>query len=209
MEIKGSHFNRNLLIILSIMCVLTVLSMSIAEWMSSSGTVPVVMVVLNGLILLIPLVLLFGAIYILAVGWREYRSQGKIRIRLSRLIQWAPRIASILIILFLTLFSFDVFSGNATFWQMVGGFLVHNLPGIVLLILLIFAWKRPIVGFVSFFIFALAFTAFFVRSLLSPNLLFFVLPILLIAFLFYADWRWVRASKTIENVSPDDHVETP
>jgi len=190
METRKLHFNRNLLIILSVVCLITITAISVATWMAGEGSTPVMMVILNGLILLLPLGLLFGSIYVLAVGWREHRFMGVLSSRLSRVIRWAPRIASFLIIFFLTLFSFDVFSGNASFWQMLGGFLVHNLPSIVLLILLIIAWKRPIVGFISFLIFALAFTAFFVRSFISPNLFFFVLPILLIAFLYYADWQW-------------------
>jgi len=190
METGKSYFNRNLLIILSAVCLLTVTAISVATWKAGQGSTPVMMVVLNGLILLIPFGLLFGSIYVLAVGWREHRFQGVLSPGLSRIIRWAPRVASILIILLLSLFSFDVFSGNASFWQMVGGFFIHNLPGIVLLILVIIAWKRPIVGFISFLIFALGFAAFFVRSFISPNLFFFVLPILLIAFLYYADWQW-------------------
>lgn len=190
METQKSHFNRNLLIILSVVCFLTVIAISIATWVASEGSTPVMMIFLNGLILLIPLGLLFGSIFVLAIGWREHRFQGVLSPGLSRVIRWAPRIAAILIILFLGLFSFDVFSSNASFWQMVGGFFIHNLPGIVLLVLLIIAWKFPAVGFVGFVIYALVFTVFFTRSFLLSNLFFFVIPILLIAFLFYADWQW-------------------
>lgn len=201
METKKSHFNRNLLIILSTMCFLTVAAMSIATWVTSEGSTPVMMVVLNGLILLIPLGLLFGSIYLLAVSWREHRFHGELSPRLSRVIRWAPRIASILIILFLGLFSFDVFSSNAGFWQMVGGFFIHNLPGILLLILLIIAWKFPVVGFVSFLIYGVVFAIFFTRSFALSNLLFFVFPILLIALLFYADWQWNK--KLVPPPDPD------
>jgi uncharacterized membrane protein YidH (DUF202 family) len=64
-----------------------------------------------------------------------------------------------------------------------------------MLMLLILAWKRPVVGFVVFLIAAAAFTFFFVRDISSlPNLLLFVFPILLIAALFYADWKWLKPS---------------
>ena len=47
------------------------------------------------------------------------------------------------------------------------------------------------VGFVAFVIAAVPFTLKFVRSISAlPNLILFVLPILLIAFLFYAGWQW-------------------
>jgi len=61
-----------------------------------------------------------------------------------------------------------------------------------MLVLLIFAWKRPVVGFVAFLTAGVLFAIFFVRDIYAlPNLLLFVLPILLIAFLFYADWKWL------------------
>ena len=63
-----------------------------------------------------------------------------------------------------------------------------------MLLLLIFAWKRPVVGFVAFLIAAVAFAVLFVRDIyaLPILLLLFVLPILLIASLFYADWQWLK-----------------
>jgi uncharacterized membrane protein YidH (DUF202 family) len=67
-----------------------------------------------------------------------------------------------------------------------------------MLVLLVFAWKRPVVGFVAFLIAAAAFAIRFVGgsfvsgSFVLPNLLLFVLPILLIASLFYADWQWLK-----------------
>jgi hypothetical protein len=62
-----------------------------------------------------------------------------------------------------------------------------------MLVLLIFAWKRPVVGFVAFLVAAVLFAFTFVRGIYSlPNLLLFVLPILLIAALFYADWQWLK-----------------
>jgi uncharacterized membrane protein YidH (DUF202 family) len=69
---------------------------------------------------------------------------------------------------------------------------MHNIPAIVMIVLLIFAWRRPAVGFAAFSIAAAAFIFFFVRSIYAlQNLLLFVLPIALVASLFYADWQWL------------------
>jgi hypothetical protein len=147
---------------------------------------------LNALIVSIPLVLIFGSIYVLTVAWREHARLGQVDPRLARIIHWAPRVAAILIILFVSLFSLDVFEMEAAPLELLVGFLMHNLPSIVMLVLLIFAWKRPVVGFVAFLVAAALFAIFFVRSIYAlPNLLLFVLPILLIACLFYADWKWL------------------
>jgi hypothetical protein len=151
------------------------------------------MLLLNILILSIPLVLLFGAIYVLLVGWRERSTLGKVSPRLAKIIHWAPRVAALLIIFFIGLFSLDVFGTGAPPLEVLGAFVMHNLPSLVMLVLLVFAWKRPVVGFVAFLIAATAFAALFVRDIYSlPNLLLFVLPILLVASLFYADWQWLK-----------------
>jgi hypothetical protein len=148
---------------------------------------------LNILLLSIPLVLLYGSIYVLVVAWREHSTIGQVTPRLSKIIHWAPRLASILIIFFISLFSLDVFDMEASPLELLGGFLIHNIPSIVLLVLLIFAWKRPALGFVAFLVAGALFAIFFVRGIYAlPNLLLFVFPILLVAGLFYVDWKWLK-----------------
>ena len=150
------------------------------------------MVLLNMLILSIPLILLYGSIYMVAAAWREHALSGQVEPRLAKIIHWAPRIAAILIIGFMSLFSLDVFETQAPPLELLGGFLIHNIPSIAMIVLLFFAWKRPVVGFVAFLIFGALFAIFFVRDFYAlSNLLLFVLPILLIACLFYIDWKWL------------------
>ena len=193
MNTQKSRFNRILLIILIILFVLTIAAFSYANWAAGPEFMQWWMMLINIPILGIPLMLLYGSIYVLAVGWREQSSLGQINPRLARIIHWAPRVAAILIIFFVSLFSLDVFEMDAAPLELLGGFLIHNIPSIGMLILLIIAWKRPAVGFVAFLAAGAIFTIFFVRDISSlPNLLLFVLPILLIAGLFYADWRWLK-----------------
>jgi hypothetical protein len=151
------------------------------------------MMLLNIPILSIPLVLLYGSIYVLVIAWREHSTTGQVNPRLAKIIHWAPRVAAILIIVFISLFSLDVFEMQASPLELLGGFLIHNIPSIGMLVLLLFAWKRPVIGFVAFLAAAALFTIFFVRSIYAlPNLLLFVFPILLVACLFYADWKWLE-----------------
>ena len=193
METPKSRFNRILLIVLVILYLLTLAAFSYANWVADPQSMPWWMTLLNALILSIPLVLLFGSIYILALAWREHRASGQVNPRLAKIIHWAPRLAAILIIFFISLFSLDVFEMEASPLELLGGLLMHNLPSIGMLILLIFAWKRPVVGFVAFLAAAILFAIFSVRSIYAlPNLLLFVFPILLVAFLFYVDWKWLK-----------------
>lgn len=193
MQPQPSRFSRILSIVLVILYVLSLAVLNYANWAADPDFMQPWMLVVNILILSIPLVLLYGAIYVLLVGWRERSTLGKVSPRLARIIHWAPRVAALLIIFFVGLFSLDVFGTGAPPLEVLAAFLMHNLPSLVMLVLLVFAWKRPVVGFVAFLIAAVAFAALFVRDLYAlPNLLLFVLPILLVASLFYADWQWLK-----------------
>ena len=193
MEPKKSQFNRILLIFLVSLYVLSLSAFIYAEWAANTGDVAWWETLLNMLILSIPLVLLYGSIYVLVVAWREHSTGGQVNPRLAKIIHWAPRVAAILIIFFTSLFSLDVFEIEAPPLQLLGGFIMHNIPSIIMIVLLIFAWKRPVVGFVAFLVVAAAFIIFFVRDVYAvSNLLLFVLPLLLIASLFYADWQWLK-----------------
>jgi hypothetical protein len=193
MDTQKSLFNRILLIVLVALYLLTVGAFIFAELRASQGESKWWMTLLNFLILSIPLVLLYGSVYVLVTAWREHTRLGQVSPRLAKVIHWAPRLAAILIIFFISLFSLDVFGMGASPLELLGGFLMHNIPSIGMLVLLILAWKRPAVGFVAFLIAGALFTIFFVRDIYSlPNLLVFVFPILLIACLFYADWKWLK-----------------
>lgn len=197
MEAQRSLFSRNLLIILVVLYLLTIAAFSYANLAADPGPTQWWLVLLNIPILSIPLVLLYGSIYVLAVAWREHTSTGVVSPPLVRIIHWAPRIAAILIIFFTSLFSLDVFELQVSPLELLGGFLMHNIPSIIMIVLLVFAWRRPAVGFVLFLVAAVLFAAFFVRGIYSlPNLLLFVLPLLMVAMLFYIDWQWLGVQPT-------------
>jgi hypothetical protein len=83
----------------------------------------------------------------------------------NKLIYWTPRILSIIYILFLALFSLDIFDGNYGFWGTIIGLFMHNIPSLVLLIVLLISWKREIVGGI---IFILAGLLYIIRLLMNP-----------------------------------------
>jgi hypothetical protein len=188
-----SLFKRTLFIILAVLYMLTIAAFSYANWAADPQFAQWWMMLLNIPILSIPLVLLYGGIYVVAIAWREHSALGQVSPRLAKLIHWAPRVAAILIIFFISLFSLDVLEMKASPLELLGGLLMHNIPSIGMVVLLLFAWKRPVVGFVAFLVAAALFAIFFVRGIYSlPNMLLFVFPVLLVAFLFYADWKWLK-----------------
>ncbi len=73
---------------------------------------------------------------------------------------WVPRILCILAIMFLSLFSLDVFNGRSTVGEQIVGFLVHSIPSFVLALILAIAWKWEMVGGSIFVVIGLAFSPF-------------------------------------------------
>lgn len=77
-----------------------------------------------------------------------------------KIIHWAPRILCILAILFLGLFALDSFDPKYTLWQQLQKFFIHLIPNFVLIIFLIIAWKRELIGGLIFMALGLGFTPF-------------------------------------------------
>lgn len=116
---------------------------------------------------------------------------------ISKFIYWAPRILSILFILFLTLFSLDIFDLKLGFWGTILGLFMHNIPSLILLIILIISWKREIVGGIVFILAGMLYIAILLRTILmNPPPQWYMLawsitiagPAFLIGILFLVNW---------------------
>jgi hypothetical protein len=121
--------------------------------------------------------------------------------KISRFVYWTPRILSIVFILFLAMFSLDVFGNNYTFWETVVGLFMHNIPVFILTGVLIISWKYEIIGGVAFILAGLLYMFLtlarnqFEWYLLSWNLI-IAGPAFLIGILFLINWK-ARFSKKI------------
>jgi hypothetical protein len=121
--------------------------------------------------------------------------------KVSKFVYWVPRIFSILFLIWLAIFSLDVFGNGYTFWQTVLAFLMHNIPVFVLLIILIIAWKHEIVGAIAFFVAGLLYVLqLIITTIRNPPFhwyhlswsLFIAGPAIFIAILFYIGWKQKR-----------------
>ena len=87
----------------------------------------------------------------------------------KKVLYWFPRILSIIFILFLSLFSLDIFDSCNGFFDCALGLFMHNIPSIILLIILIISWKHEIVGGIVFILAgALYMGMILVRMLANP-----------------------------------------
>lgn len=111
---------------------------------------------------------------------------------ISRFIYWTPRILSILFIIFLALFSLDVFDIHLNFWQTVIGLLVHNIPALILLVILLISWKHEIIGGITFILTGILYIIQLIMGRFEWQLLAWSLiisgPALLIGILFLIGW---------------------
>lgn len=103
----------------------------------------------------------------------------------KNIVYWLPRVLAILFILFLALFSFDVFSMEGTIFQKTGGFLIHNIPVFILIFLLVFSWKYEKLGGLLFILAAIVFTFFFHTYQRTDIFLLISFPLLLTGLLFF------------------------
>ncbi len=117
---------------------------------------------------------------------------------MQKFLYWTPRILSILFILFLMLFSLDVFSEELGFWQTLVGLMMHNILSFVLLIVLIVSWKYEIVGCVSFILAGLLYVLLILRSSLLGGFQWYYItwiliisgPAFLVGILFLLSWLY-------------------
>ena len=77
-----------------------------------------------------------------------------------KVFHWIPRIVCILAILFVSVFALDSFGPGLTIWQQLGEFFMNLIPSIILIIFLIVAWKKELIGGIIFIVTGLILTPF-------------------------------------------------
>jgi len=103
---------------------------------------------------------------------------------MKTVLYWAPRVLGILGILYIGMFSLDVFEAGTPVLHMLLGFAIHSIPSLALVLFLVLAWKYERVGGALFFVAFLAPFLFLSNALWVNALL--GAPFLLIGALFLA-----------------------
>lgn len=75
---------------------------------------------------------------------------------MSKILHRTPRVLSILLIAFLSLFAMDVFEEPQWFLAL----LIHLIPSFLLLAITIIAWKKALLGSILFLLFGVALLLF-------------------------------------------------
>lgn len=88
---------------------------------------------------------------------------------IDKFIYWTPRVLSIFFVLFLALFSLDVFEGSYGFWGTVLALFMHNIPALILLAISILSWKREIIGGIGFILAGLTYMGLILSEIISTG----------------------------------------
>ncbi len=113
--------------------------------------------------------------------------------KINRFLYWTPRVVSILFILFLMMFSLDIFEGNYGFWGTILGLFMHNIPALILAVVLLMSWRQEWIAGVVFTLGGVLYMILTIRSgiewyiALSWSLI-IAGPAFVIAGLFFANW---------------------
>lgn len=138
----------------------------------------------------------------------------------GKIIYWTPRILSILFICFLTMFSFDVFKSGKNAGEILFGLLIHNIPSIILAVLLAIAWSKEIVGAISYFGAGLLYIIFILSNVVDSDLPWHIAiiwsltiagPAFVIGALFLVNWKKRKAmrSKSGSHITAKDEENFP
>lgn len=83
----------------------------------------------------------------------------------KKILFLAPRILCIMAIIFVSLFALDSFNSEKTLFKQIQEFLIHLIPSVVLLGILILAWKKELIGGILFILIGLVFSPWlFIRN---------------------------------------------
>jgi hypothetical protein len=102
----------------------------------------------------------------------------------SKIFYWTPRALAILTILFMMMFSFDVFESNMSFSDKLLGFLMHNIPLLILISILTIAWKWEVAGGILMIAAFIAASIFYRSFSGNPASLIVISPVLVTGILF-------------------------
>jgi len=108
--------------------------------------------------------------------------------KINPIIYWAPRILGIMLVLFLALFSLDVFDMAASPTDLVVGLLMHNIPTFLLILLLVVSWRRAWPAGIVLPILGLAYSLSNLGEHWSVHVA-ITLPLVLVGLLFLLSWE--------------------
>lgn len=108
--------------------------------------------------------------------------------RTKQFLYWTPRVLCILFVLFLSLFSLDVFEEGFGFWGTCLALVVHLIPVYIVIITLVIAWRWEWIGAMLFIALAIFYLAWSWGRFHWTAYLSISGPLTLVGILFMVNW---------------------
>ena len=107
-----------------------------------------------------------------------------------KVLLWTPRLLLIAFALFLVIFSFDVFEEGKSVTEIAIEFMQHNIPTLLLGLVVFAAWRREWIGTLVCLVLAVAYIAWSWGRF--PLSVYFIMagPLFLIAVLYAVNWQF-------------------
>jgi hypothetical protein len=117
--------------------------------------------------------------------------------KVGKFMYWTPRILSILSVLFIALFSLDVFEPGRSAGEIAIALLMHNIPTFVMLAIVIAAWKYELVGAIGFALLGLLYIALIVGNAVVGEFQWYMAawavqisgPLFIVGIFFFVNWK--------------------
>ncbi len=113
---------------------------------------------------------------------------------MKKILFWTPRILTILYIVFLSIFAFDVFDEHYSFWQTILALFMHLIPCFVLIIILVYTWRREWIGGVLFITLGVFYIIWAWGKFVLMTYFFISGPLFLVGILFLINWKTRKKS---------------
>ena len=118
----------------------------------------------------------------------------------NKLVFWIPRVISILFVLFIAMFSLDVFDGSTGFWGTALALLMHNIPTLIISVLVYYTWKFELLGAILFGLVGISSVVrTIIAQIMHPNnvwpidelmmFIAFITMVMLTSILYYISWK--------------------
>lgn len=109
---------------------------------------------------------------------------------IKKFLFWSPRVLCIIFALFISIFALDVFDGQHTFWETMLALVIHLIPPMVIILVLIVAWKRELIGCIVFLVLPIIYIAVAWGRFPISVYLTMCTPMLLISVLYFLNWKY-------------------
>jgi len=113
-------------------------------------------------------------------------------------LRWIARILIIVAILMMVMLSMDAFDGEGTFGEKLTGLFMHNIPVLILIAVLIIAWKKELAGGILLIVLSAGMMIWFHSFTGNPGSLIVILPFVIAGILFIlADYLTKKKGRNI------------